>query len=219
MRHLSVFYLKRVDYADLSRRLVCGGTTAKIDFNVDLTHKLCRALLVPPLGNSGSPFSQIVGRFSINHPDIFGGSEKFDFLWDKGLQDSNVVIAVRRPRPEWLSQQSFVIQHSITPEIAVHGMPINSLSQLGNGGINISRFSAGVDLSDPPSTKWSTKTSIRVEHVRPISNNGSSISLDHDGFPITCSGNSHDNMVVLKQESQYAIADDKKFSRLFFPTA
>lgn len=56
------------------------------------------------------------GRVSINHPDIFGGSEKLDLLWDKGLQDSNVVIAIRRPRPEWLSQQSFIIQVTVTPQ-------------------------------------------------------------------------------------------------------
>lgn len=30
--------------------------------------------------------------------------------WDKGLYDSNVLVAYRRPRPEWLAQQSFVIQ-------------------------------------------------------------------------------------------------------------
>ncbi|KAK8968290.1 hypothetical protein KSP40_PGU016489 [Platanthera guangdongensis] len=199
---------------------------AKIDFNVDLTHKLCGALLVPTLR----------GRVSIKHPDIFGGSEKLDLLWDKGIQDSNVVIAIRRPRPEWVSQQSFVIQcfllthavlgaqHSITPEVAVHGIPVNRLSQTEGGEINISRLSAGVDLTEPPNTKWSTKTSIRFEvrasilqkHVRPMNGDGRSITLDHDGFPITCSGNSHDNMVVLKQESQYAIADDNMFSRVTF---
>ncbi|KAH0455473.1 hypothetical protein IEQ34_015505 [Dendrobium chrysotoxum] len=197
---------------------------AKIDVNVDLTHKLCGALLVPSLRNSSGPFSQIVGRVSIKHPDIFGGSEKLDLLWDKGLQDSNVVVAIRRPRPEWLSQQSFIIQHSITPEIAVHGMPVNRLSQMGSGGINISRFSTGVDLAEPPSTKWSTKTNIRfeleafflIQHVSLINDDGRPINLDHDGFPITCSGTSHDNMVVLKQESQYAVADDNKFSRLNF---
>lgn len=189
---------------------------AKIDFNVDLTHKLCGALLVPTLRNSGSPFSHIVGRVNIKHPDIFGGSEKLDLLWDKGLQDSNVVIAIRRPRPEWVSQQSFVIQHSITPEVAVHGIPVNRLSQTEGGEINISRLSVGVDLTEPPNTKWSTKTSIRFEHVRPMNGDGRSITLDHDGFPLTCSGNSHDNMVVLKQESQYAIADDNMFSRVTF---
>jgi hypothetical protein len=34
-------------------------------------------------------------------------------ILDKGVNDSNVVVAFRRPRPEWLSQQSFVIQVGI----------------------------------------------------------------------------------------------------------
>lgn len=41
---------------------------------------------------------------------MFGGSEKLDVSWDKGLYDSNVLVAYRRPRPEWLAQQSFVLQ-------------------------------------------------------------------------------------------------------------
>lgn len=46
----------------------------------------------------------------IKHPNLFGGSEKLDVSWDKGLYDSNILVAYRRPRPEWLSQQCFVIQ-------------------------------------------------------------------------------------------------------------
>lgn len=46
----------------------------------------------------------------IKHPNLFGGSEKLDVSWDKGLYDSNVLLAYRRPRPEWLAQQSFVVQ-------------------------------------------------------------------------------------------------------------
>lgn len=46
----------------------------------------------------------------IKHPNLFGGSEKLDVAWDKGLYDSNVLVAYRRPRPEYLAQQSFVIQ-------------------------------------------------------------------------------------------------------------
>ena len=34
-------------------------------------------------------------------------------ILDKGINDSNVVVAYRRPRPEWLSQQSFVVQVGI----------------------------------------------------------------------------------------------------------
>lgn len=46
----------------------------------------------------------------IKHPNLFGKSEKLDVSWDRGLYDSNMTVAFRRPRPEWLAQQSFVIQ-------------------------------------------------------------------------------------------------------------
>ncbi|KAK9939198.1 hypothetical protein M0R45_015904 [Rubus argutus] len=127
---------------------------AKIDVNVDFTHKLCASLMLPPL--SGSPLSLIIGTVTlfaslinscllwvpgvfaptlvcfvflcIKHPNLFGGSEKLDVSWDKGLYDSNVLLAYRRPRPEWLAQQSFVVQHSISPEIGVHGIPMDNFS-------------------------------------------------------------------------------------------
>uniref|UniRef100_A0A8R7K2P4 Uncharacterized protein n=1 Tax=Triticum urartu TaxID=4572 RepID=A0A8R7K2P4_TRIUA len=83
---------------------------AKVDLQVDLTHMLCEALLLPPLSSSSATISQIVGRISLKHPSLFGRSEKLDVILDKGVNDSNVVVAFRRPRPEWLSQQSFVIQ-------------------------------------------------------------------------------------------------------------
>ncbi|CAI0541612.1 unnamed protein product [Linum tenue] len=124
---------------------------AKIDVNVDLTHKLCTSLmLLPPI-----PIS-----LCIKHPNLFGGSEKLDVSWDKGLYDSTVLVAYRRPRPEWLPQQCFVLQH-----------------------VNI------------------------------LSDDGRSITRDMEGFPVTCSGSTHDSMVVLKQESRYAKATNDSFSR------
>ncbi|XP_072986519.1 outer envelope protein 39, chloroplastic isoform X2 [Typha latifolia] len=135
---------------------------AKIDFNVDLSHKLCEAISFSQ-GSYGNLYSQIIGSLSVKHPNLFGRNEKLDILWDKGLDDSNILIAFRRPRPEWYSQQSFVFQH-----------------------------------------------------IRPINNEGRSIIRDSDGFPITSSGNQNDNMVVLKQESEYAVVNDDSFSRLNF---
>lgn len=46
----------------------------------------------------------------IKHPNLFGGSEKLDVSWDKGLYDSNILIAYRRPRQECRAHQSFVVQ-------------------------------------------------------------------------------------------------------------
>ncbi|CAI9105790.1 OLC1v1004803C2 [Oldenlandia corymbosa var. corymbosa] len=186
---------------------------AKIDFNVDFTHKLCAALMLHSARNSGSPLSLIIGSLCIKHPNLFGKSEKLDVLWDKGLYDSNIFIAYRKPKPEWLPQQSFVVQHSVSPEIGVHGVPVDNFSRSGSGGVNLCRLSAGLDLSEPASSNWSSKTSIKFEHVRPMNDEGYSISRDPHGFPVTCSGGYHDSMVVIKQESRFAKANERSFTR------
>ncbi|CAL9122998.1 unnamed protein product [Musa textilis] len=189
---------------------------ATVDFNVDLTQKLCGALLFPHIRQSSNPFSQVIARLSIKHPNLFGRNEKLDVLWDKGIDDFNILMAFRRPRPDWLSQQSFTIQHSVAPEIAVHGLPVDHFTRSGSGGVNLSRFSVGVDFNEPSTSHWGSKTSIKFEHVRPLNNEGHTINRDMDGFPITSSGRSYDNMIVLKQESQYAIANDDSFTKFNF---
>lgn len=82
-----------------------------------------------------------------------------------------------------------------------------------------------------------------MQHVRPLSDDGRSISRDVDGFPVTCryslyflilkrkkklhgllnnimclscSGRLHDSMVVLKQESRFAKANDSSFLHVRF---
>lgn len=196
-----------------ARKSIHAGK-ATIDVNVDFTHKLCTALMLQPFRDSGGPLSQVIGSLCIKHPNLFGRSEKLDVSWDKGLFDSNILIAYRRPRPEWLAQQSFIIQHSLSPEIGVHGFTTDNFSRSVSGGVNLSRFSVGMDLNDPASSNWSNTTSIRFEHVHPISDDGRSVSRDRDGFPVTCSGTFHDSMVVLKQESQFAKANDHSFTQL-----
>ncbi|KAJ1263592.1 hypothetical protein BS78_09G197600 [Paspalum vaginatum] len=166
--------------------------------------------------SSGVALSQIVGRISLKHPNLFGRNEKLDVILDKGINDSNVVVAFRRPRPEWLSQQSFVIQHSMTPEVAVHGFPADNFTRSGSRGINISRLSFGLELNEPATSNWTSGTSVKFEHIRPVNNQGRSIARDHDGFPLTCSGNLHDNMIILKQESGYADVNDNSFLKVNF---
>ncbi|XP_073145844.1 outer envelope protein 39, chloroplastic isoform X2 [Henckelia pumila] len=162
---------------------------AKIDFNVDFTHKLCAALMFHPLRDAGvgSPLSLVIGSLCVKHPNLFGKSEKLDVLWDKGLCDSNILVTYRKPRPEWLPQHALVLQHSISPEIGIHGLPVDNFSRTGSGGVNLYRLSTGVELSEPASSNWSSKTSVKFEHVRPVNDDGRSISRDLQGFPITCS--------------------------------
>ncbi|XP_078176223.1 outer membrane OMP85 family protein isoform X1 [Carex rostrata] len=189
---------------------------AKIDFNVDLTQMLCGALLLPPLRSADGGFSQVIGRLSLKHPNLFGGNEKLDVSWDKGLNDSHIIIALRRPQFGLFSQQSFVFKHSVTPEIAVHGSPVDNFTQSGSRGINLCRFSLGFDIGESITPNWSNTTTIKFEHIKPINNEGRSIRSDVDGFPLTHSGSLHDNMVVLKQESEYATTEGDTFSRVKF---
>ncbi|XP_075512477.1 outer envelope protein 39, chloroplastic isoform X1 [Primulina tabacum] len=189
---------------------------AKIDFNVDFTHKLCAALMFHPLSRDagvGSPLSLVIGSLCVKHPNLFGKSEKLDVSWDKGLCDSNILVTYRKPRPEWLPQHALVLQHCISPEIGIHGLPVDNFSRTASGGVNLYRLSAGVDLSEPGSSNWSSKTSVKFEHIRPVNDDGRKISRDLQGFPITCSGGDHDSMVVLKQESRFAKADDRSFTQ------
>ncbi|CAK8535472.1 unnamed protein product [Lathyrus sativus] len=184
---------------------------AKIDVNVDFTHKLCTSLMLNTFSSAGNPLSLVIGSLCIKHPNLFGGSEKLDVSWDKGLYDSNILIAYRRPRQECLAHQSFVVQHSFSPEIGTHGIPMNNFSRSGSGGVNLSRLSVGMDLKEPVSSVWSSTSSIKFEHVRPFNDDGRSISRDYDGFALTYSGSPHDSMVVLKHESRFAKANDHSF--------
>lgn len=186
---------------------------AKIDFNVDFYHKSCAAWMLHPFRDSASPLSLHIGSLYIKHPNLFGKSGKLDVLWDIGLYDSNVLITYRKPRPERLSQQSFFLQNSISPEIGVHGVPVDNFSRSGSGGVNLCRFSAGLDLNEPASSNWSSKTSIKFEHVRPVNDGGRPINRDLHGFPVTYSGGYHDSMVVIKEESRFAKANEHSFTR------
>lgn len=57
----------------------------------------------------------------------------------------------------------FTSQHSVSPEVAIHGLPFDNFSRSGSGGVNLCRVSAGLDLSEPAGTNWSSKTSIKFE--------------------------------------------------------
>lgn len=101
----------------------------------------------------------------------------------------------------------------MSPEIGVHGVPIDNFSRSGSGGVNLSRLSVGIDLNESASSKRSSTASINFEHGRPLNDDGHSISRDVDEFPVTCSGRIDDSMVVLKQESRFVKENDSRFVR------
>lgn len=58
-------------------------------------------------------------------------------------------------------------QHSLSPEIGVHGTPYDNFSRSGSGGVNLSKLAVGLDLSEPASSKWSSTTSVKFEVPSP----------------------------------------------------
>lgn len=84
----------------------------------------------------------------------------------------------------------------------------------GPGDVRVGELGGGIN--EPTTSNWTSGTSVKFEHIRPVNNDGRSISRDHDGFPLTCSGNLHDNMIILKQESGYADVKDNSFLRVNF---
>ena len=58
---------------------------------------------------------------------------------------------------------NFAFQHSISPEIGIHGLPVDNFSYSESGGVNLSRFSIGIDLDESASSNWTNKTSVMLE--------------------------------------------------------
>ncbi|GJZ15946.1 hypothetical protein Tco_0551623 [Tanacetum coccineum] len=54
-------------------------------------------------------------------------------------------------------------QHSVSPEVGIHGVPVDHFSRTGSGGVNLRRFFAGVELDEPESSNWNSKTSVKFE--------------------------------------------------------
>ncbi|KAL4393631.1 hypothetical protein AHAS_Ahas02G0071300 [Arachis hypogaea] len=204
---------------------------AKLDVGVNLIQKLYSS------SNVLSPLS-----LCLKLPTLFGNGDLLDVSWHKGLHDSNLLINYRTPRPPCLGQRSLNIVHSLKPEIGIHGIPVNNFCHSASGDVKISKLSIGLDMNEPSSYNWKTTTSVHFkavrecgsdgggleggyaaasfsssnQHIHFINDCGRSVSRDLDGFPLTLSGNSYDNMVVISQESRFEEVNDHKFSHYSF---
>ena len=54
-------------------------------------------------------------------------------------------------------------QHSMTPEIAVHGFPADNFARSGSRGVNLNRLSLGVEINEPTTSNWTSGTSVKFE--------------------------------------------------------
>ncbi|KAL1367500.1 hypothetical protein HN51_021570 [Arachis hypogaea] len=190
---------------------------AKLDVGVNLIQKLYSSSnVLSPLRTFSGPFSLANGSLCLKLPTLFGNGDLLDVSWHKGLHDSNLLINYRTPRPPCLGQRSLNIVHSLKPEIGIHGIPVNNFCHSASGDVKISKLSIGLDMNEPSSYNWKTTTSVHFKHIHFINDCGRSVSRDLDGFPLTLSGNSYDNMVVISQESRFEEVNDHKFSHYSF---
>ncbi|KAK7345795.1 hypothetical protein VNO77_16406 [Canavalia gladiata] len=149
---------------------------------------------------------------SLKHPGLFDNSDMLDVSCHKGLHDSNLLIAYRYPTPLDLGQQTLTIQHSVSPEVGIHGIPINNFSHSTNGGVRLSKLSIGIDMNEPSRSSWRNTTGIYLKHFHfRHHGSGRSISRDEDGFSLTRSGDPFDNLMVINQESRFEDANDHGF--------
>ncbi|XP_027368068.1 outer envelope protein 80, chloroplastic-like [Abrus precatorius] len=190
---------------------------AKLDIGVNFIQKLCSYYMLSPLSICSSPFSLASGSLRLKHPDLVRNSDMLDVSWQKGLHDSNLLIAYRYPRPLYHGHQSLTIQHSVSPEVSIHGIPINNFSHTASQGVKLSKLSIGMNMNEPSSSSsWRNTTGVYFKHIHFINDGGRSISRDVDGFPLTCSGDPFDNMIVINQESRFEEANDRGFTHYSF---
>ncbi|WJX18472.1 hypothetical protein P8452_08267 [Trifolium repens] len=195
-----------------ARKSILAGKS-KLDIGINFIQKLCNSYVSSPLRiTSISPFSLPSGSLSLKHPDLFINSDLLDISWHKGLYDSNLLIGYRYPKPLYLGQQSLTIQHSISPEVRIHGIPMNNFSQSASQGLRLSKLSIGLDFNEPSTSNWRTSTGVYFKNIRFIHDSGRSISRDLDGFPVTCSGDSYDNMIVINQKNRFEDVNDHSFT-------
>ncbi|KAL5149207.1 Bet1-like SNARE 1-1 [Glycine soja] len=129
--------------------------------------------------------------------------------WHKGLHDSDILVTNRYHRPLHLGPLSLTIKHSVSPEVGVHGIPMNNFSHSLSRGVRLSELSMGL-------ITLCLQNLIRPKPKQPrfhfTHHGGRSISTDRDGFQLTSSGGPSDNMIVISQECRYEDESDHGFT-------
>ena len=62
-----------------------------------------------------------------------------------------------------MAMKFFPLQHSVTPEIGIHGIPMNDFSHSESGGVRLSKLSIGLDMNEPSSCNWKTTTGVHFK--------------------------------------------------------
>ncbi|KAG4981950.1 hypothetical protein JHK87_026699 [Glycine soja] len=212
---------------------------AKLDVGVDFTRKLCSSCMLSPRRLSSILVSMATGSLRLKHPGLFYFRDLLDMSWHKGLHDSDLLLTYRYHRPLHIGPPSLTIKHSVSPEVGIHGIPMNKFSHSLSRGVRLSKLSIGFDYiapSESDSSKakatgvyfkvgrfiknilghvcWVGKMILRsiAQRFHFTHDGGRSISTDQDGFQLTRSGGPSDNIIVISQESRYEDESDHGFT-------
>ncbi|RDX95581.1 hypothetical protein CR513_21877, partial [Mucuna pruriens] len=128
-------------------------------------------------------FNFIHCSLRLKHPGLFVYSDLLDMSWHKGVHDSDLLLTYRYHRPLNLGPLSLTIKHSVSPEVGIHGIPLNKFSHSLCRGVRLSKLSIGYDSIEPSESDSSKgKATARFHFTH---NGGRSISTDRDGFSLT----------------------------------
>ncbi|KAK7393430.1 hypothetical protein VNO78_21986 [Psophocarpus tetragonolobus] len=187
---------------------------SKLDAGVDLTRKLCNSNMLSLGSLSSSLVSVASGSLSMKHPGLFYYSDLLDMSWHKGLHDSDLLVTYRYHTSLHLHSPSLTIKHSVSPEVGIHGIPVNNFSHSLSQGVRLSKLSIGYDYIGPSESDSTTckATGVYFKRFHFTHDGGRSISTDRDGLQLTRSGGPSDNMIVISQRSRYEDESDGGFT-------
>ncbi|ESW16920.1 hypothetical protein PHAVU_007G195200 [Phaseolus vulgaris] len=185
---------------------------SKLHVGVDFTRRLCTSHMHRL---SRALVSMVTGSLRLKHPGLNHYSDLLDMSWHKGLHDSDLLVTYRyHTRPPDIGPLSLIIKHSVSPEVGIYGIPMNNFRHSQSQGVRLSKLWIGFDYVAPSETDSSKgkATSVYFKRFHFSHDGGRSISTDRDGFQLTHSGGTSDNVIVVRQESRFEDENDNGFT-------
>ncbi|GLU24137.1 hypothetical protein SLE2022_400940 [Rubroshorea leprosula] len=193
-----------------------SGDTGKVDLIMNVVERPSGGFSAGGGISSGitsGPLSGLIGSFAYSHRNVFGKNQKLNISLERGQIDSIFRINYIDP---WIegddkrTSRTIMVQNSQTPGTLVHG------NQRENGSLTIGRVTAGLEFSQPVRPKWSATAGLIFQHAGVHDEKGNPIIKDFYSNPLTASGKTHDDTLLLKFETVYTGSGDQGSSMFVF---
>ncbi|GLT82202.1 hypothetical protein SLE2022_006070 [Rubroshorea leprosula] len=193
-----------------------SGDTGKVDLIMNVVERPSGGFSAGGGISSGitsGPLSGLIGSFAYSHRNVFGKNQKLNISLERGQIDSIFRINYIDPwieGDEKRTSRTIMVQNSQTPGTLVHG------NQRENGSLTIGRVTAGLEFSQPVRPKWSATAGLIFQHAGVHDEKGNPIIKDFYSNPLTASGKTHDDTLLLKFETVYTGSGDQGSSMFVF---